>query len=406
VKFSIRRRSAGLLAAAALALCPAARAQGDVSWAQALEAAWQRSADSTAAAAQRQQALAQQAVGNAWWAAPPALELGHRSDRLQSDTGARETEIGLAVPLWLPGQRAAQRSAASAQADAARRGEAAARLALAGLLRDAVADVQLRRAEADAATAEAQALDALRIDVERRVAAGDLARADALAAQAEALAAQSRTAQAAEALQRAELHWRTLTGLSALPALPTGAAAPATTLDDHPLLAEAAARAEWARRKLEVAQQSRRSPPELVTRWRQDVGGRGDASANSLGIALRIPLGTDDRAQPLLAAANAELDVAQAQAHQLRQQLAAVAEAQRLALQSIERQAADEQRRAALLRQRATLIETSFKAGETPLPDMLRALAAATQAEAAARRLQVQRGQALARLQQALGLLP
>jgi len=59
-----------------------------------------------------------------------------------------------------------------------------------------------------------------------------------------------------------------------------------------------------------------------------------------------------------------------------------------------------------LLRERAALIEKSFKAGETPLPEMLRALTAATQAEASVARARAALGQAHARLQQAQGVMP
>jgi outer membrane protein TolC len=58
------------------------------------------------------------------------------------------------------------------------------------------------------------------------------------------------------------------------------------------------------------------------------------------------------------------------------------------------------------LRERADLIGRSFDVGETPLPDLLRALAAAAEADAALAHHSAALGLARARLQQALGLLP
>jgi hypothetical protein len=52
------------------------------------------------------------------------------------------------------------------------------------------------------------------------------------------------------------------------------------------------------------------------------------------------------------------------------------------------------------------LIDKSFRAGETALPEMLRALAAAASAESAYARQQIHHQLAIARLEQALGLLP
>jgi cobalt-zinc-cadmium efflux system outer membrane protein len=62
--------------------------------------------------------------------------------------------------------------------------------------------------------------------------------------------------------------------------------------------------------------------------------------------------------------------------------------------------------RAGLLRERAALLQRSFSAGETPLPDLLRARALAARADAAVARQQIALGRAHARLQQALGELP
>ena len=73
---------------------------------------------------------------------------------------------------------------------------------------------------------------------------------------------------------------------------------------------------------------------------------------------------------------------------------------------SAEAQLDAETARAGLLRERASLIDKSFRAGETPLPELLRALAAAAQADSAAARQTAALGLARARLQQALGLFP
>jgi len=385
----------------------AAHAQTSLTMAQALDAAWQRAVESAAAAGDLSRAEAERAAAAAWWAAPPALELRYRSDRPLTDNGVREAEVGVSLPLWLPGQRAAKGQAAAAEEAAARSSALAARLQLAGALREAAAEVHLRQAETLQFEADAQALDALSKDVARRVGAGDLARADALAARAELLAAQSALGQARGEQERATLRWRALTGLHAVPA-PAPAPPPAETRlpDDHPALLEAARRVEFARRKLDLASSSKRSPPELLTWVRQDVGGRGDPADYSVGIGIRLPFGTDDRNAPLLAAASSELALAEAQQRRLRDTLQAAVDAQRAAVATATRQRAHDAERAALLRERAALIDKSFKAGETPLPDLLRAMALASQAAASAGRQQIHLEAAQGRLQQAMGLLP
>ena len=121
---------------------------------------------------------------------------------------------------------------------------------------------------------------------------------------------------------------------------------------------------------------------------------------------MRIPLGTEGRNQPLQAAALSELDVAQTMKQRTEERLAADAVTAQAAVQTAEQQLETDRQRSALLRERAALIDQSFKAGETPLPELLRALAAAAQANTSLARQHVALGLARARLQQAFGILP
>jgi outer membrane protein TolC len=157
---------------------------------------------------------------------------------------------------------------------------------------------------------------------------------------------------------------------------------------------------------VELMRHSRRDPPELTVGVRQDKPGRAEASQGSLVVGLRLPFGTDDRSRPLEAAALAELDVAETHEQRLRERLNSDIAAARDAQRAAEAQLEAETARARLLRERATLIDKSFRAGETPLADQLRALAAAGQADGAVARQTASLGLARARLQQALGVLP
>lgn len=371
---------------------------------QALDAAWQRTARSAAAAGEARRAQAERPAATALWAAPPAVEVGIAGDRQRTAGTSRETEVGVSVPLWLPGQRDARIALVDAEIDAAEARARAARLALAGEVREAAAAVALSGAEVLAAQSQARELEALARDVDLRVAAGELARADALQAHAEHLAATTEVVRARQALQAAQGQWQALTGMRDTPALTHGAA-PSAASGAHPALHAAAREVAVAQARLDLAKASRREAPEFVVRARHEVS-RGEPDTRGLGVALRLPLGTDDRQQPLLAAALSDLDLAQATQRALGQQLDAEAATARQALASAQRQLDSESARAALLRERATLVEKSFKAGESALPEMLRALAAAAQADAAIARARAALSQSTARLAQALGVLP
>ena len=388
---------------------PASAVAAPVSLAAALDAAWQRAVAARESEGQRRRADAERSAAGSLWAAPPALELSHRNDRWQRNAGNRETEIGIAVPLWLPGQRAARVAAADAAAVQAGAAERAARLRLAGELREAAWSLSELSAETAQGDAQAAALAQVLADVERRVRAGDLARADALAAEAELLAARALQAEVHQRVQAARTRWKLLTGMTEMPDTGTAGAAGDSAAAPpllHPELEHARQITEQARKRLDLARHSRRDAPELTLGVRQDVPGRAEATQNSLVVGLRLPFGTDDRNRPLEAAAVSERDVAQTAEQRLSERLEAEQVSAHEAVRSAQAQADAESARARLLRERATLIDKSFRAGETPLPDLLRALAAAAQADSAIARQTAALGLARARLQQALGLLP
>jgi outer membrane protein TolC len=374
----------------------------------AVDAAWARAVAAAESAGQIRQAQAEQRTASALWAAPPSVELAYRTDRLQTDNGVRETELALAVPLWLPGQKAAKQQTADASLALSRLSEAEGRLLVAESVRELLWQIAELRAGHALSREQAATLKAISADVDKRVAAGDLARADALAAKGELLSAQAAQIQAETQLEAARRRWLALTGLQQIPDTGPRDMEPATprSLDEHPGLASAAQQTELSRRRLDLVARSRRSAPELVTRLRQDIGGYGQSSAYSVGVAVRIPFGTADRNAPMEAAALTELEVAQSTEQLRRAALAAGMDNAKAAAQSLQAQLEAERSKAALFKERAQLIRTAFNAGETSLPELLRATNAAAQADFSVARQEAALGLARARLQQAYGQLP
>lgn len=373
---------------------------------QAVDAAWQRSAEATQAQGQQRQARAEQAVASSWLAAPPALQLAQREGRGSAADGLRETEVGVALPLWRYGARATAGQAAQAELDWSAAAEQAARLHVAGQVREALGQLAAVEAEQRLAALQSQLLVRLADDVDRRVKAGDLAPADAMAARAEWLASQAQEAEAGQRLRVQQAQWQLLTGLALAAQAEASTPAAFDLSDSHPELQLATRAVERAQRKLAAAQAQRGDGPELGVSLRQERPGQGTPTQNSVDVALRLPFGTGTHAQPRIAAALAEVDMALTQQQRTRGRLAAELELARGQAQAAEVQGRLEAQRAALLRERAGHVDKSFKAGESPLPELLRALNAAAQAEAASERQQAYLRLAQARLQQAQGFLP
>lgn len=386
---------------------PAARAlSSSTSLAQAFEAAWARSPAAAESGGRQRQAQAQQALASAWLADNPAVELAQRTGRGPAAEGSRERELGLSLPLWRPGQRQRQAERAQADADWAAAGEQAARLQLAGQVREQAVRLHLSRLDAEHATRQREWLAQLSADVARRVKAGDLAPTDAMAAQAELLGAQALEQEAALTWARQRSDWAVLTGLHELPELETTALPEADTVPTHAEARLAEVAVQRAQAHLASTQAQSAAPLELGLGVRQERDGPGQPRQNSVGVSLRIPIGMNAHSRPRVADAMAELDLAVAHQQRVQQQLAADLAMARADLAARGRQAEAEATRAALLRQRAALLDQSFRAGESSLPDLLRALSGAAQAESAAARQHIALQQARARLLQALGQLP
>ena len=377
-----------------------------ITMAHALQAAWQRSVDLVESQGRQSRARAEQAVAQSWLAAPAAVSASQREGRSGSPAGARETELGLALPLWRPGQRAASGQASEAEASWAQSAELAARLRLAGALREAAGAAYLAQAEARQIERQTETLRNLAEDVERRVKAGDLAPADLLAARAELLASEAQARGSEQTVQAQEAAWRLLTGLTRLPQAAEAVRAQQALPDSHPELRLAEAAIELGQRRLALSQAQRGESPELSIGVRQERPGMGAAAQNSVVVGLRLPFGGEVHQRPRIAAALADQEIAQAQARHTRERLTAEFALATSQLQASEAQARLELDRAALLRERARLIDKSFRAGETSLPELLRALGAAALADTASARQQAAAQLAHARLQQALGLLP
>lgn len=376
----------------------------------AVEAAWLRAAAAAEAEGRVQVASAAERASRAWSADAPTLEVRNFSGDWGDAPGVRESEVGLASPVWLPGQRSAGRRAALAEVAAAHAGEDLARLQIAGEVREALWDLALRRAQHVGTTAEVGHLRALAADARRRVAAGEAAKIEALAIEAEQLAAESAAAEAEVEFETAARRWALLTGLPApsgtLDLEPAPAAAASVDVDVHPEVRAAAHAAERARAQLQFARRAPAAAPEVAVLFREDVGGQGEPTERSVGVGLSVPFGGPGRSAERRAIAAGELSVAERTALRTREAVADGVVAARTALAAAERRHAAEQTRRELLLERLAHLEKSYAAGETALAELLRERVTAAQAVASAESRRASLGLARARLHQASGTLP
>lgn len=378
--------------------------------------AWQRQPEAQAQPLRQQAAEATRLAAQRWTAEPPALQLQTRTDRPGSQQGQREIEVGLAAPLWLPGERARSAALGDAQWQQVQSQQRAAQWQLAAQVRQAWWDWQRARSDLALAQDRLHSARQLAADVQRRWQAGDLARTDGLQAQAVVAQAEAAQAEAQGALQAARA---ALSAWGALPGTAPGAPAPQdwraepladaavqAVPDNHPALAQAQAQAQVARHTAELAAVQRRANPELsvaATRGRDQAGER---YRQSVTLGLRIPLGDNALAQAKEAAAQADALEQETRLQRERERLAQDLHAAQARVAAAQAQSDAAARHAALVQETLGHVDKAFRLGEADWPTRLRAEQDAAQAQRQLARARIDAAAAVSALRQALGLLP
>ena len=378
------------------------------------EQAWQLQPEAQALALRRQAAQAQRSSADAWMPEPAALELETKTDRPGSRQGEREYTVGLALPLWLPGERARRAALGDAELQAVHSGSQAAQLQLAARVRDAWWLWQ--RACGDLALAQGQldSAQALEADVARRLAAGDMARSDHYQAQAGVAQAQAAWAQAQGACAAAHAALAVWGGAQDLPAGGDALALePAPALDqplsvppEHPALAEGERQADLARRQAELIAVQSRANPELTLSAASARGQAGESYQQSVTVGLRLPLGAGVRAQAREAAALAQALEADTRVQRERDRLAGEIRAAQAQAGAAAAQQQAMARNVELARATRGFIAKAFALGEADWPTRLRVEQDAQLAERQWLRARMDAAAAVSTLRQALGLLP
>lgn len=411
----MRKRRWGLSSALMLALAAALPAQaqpsgtGNASIQQGFEAAWARQPENRGSALRRDAVAAAERAAQRWAPESPALELTAKGDGMTTNTGAREYEARVAVPMWLPNERSRSLAAAGADASALDARLRAARWRLAADVRDAYWGYQ--RARVDRSLAEQRLANSrqLAADVARRVKAGDLARSDSHQAEAAVAAADSVLAESGAALAQAKQRWTALTGMAPsdgenLSSEPAPAVADVEA--SHPVLRDLTARVDVAKRQLDLAGTQTHANPEVmlgVTRERADFNER---YADVLSVAVRIPLGRHSRSDTKIATAGAEQVEAETQLLMEQERVRSEVQAARERVVALRAVVAAAERRSRLATESRGFFEKSFRLGETDLPTRLRIEQDATDAERQATRSRIDLAAAVSQLRQSLGLMP
>ena len=374
---------------------------------QAFAAAWERHPAARTALARHDAFAARRDAADSFLSGAPTATLSNRNDRLQRDAGQSEWEAGIALPLWLPGYQERTLALIEREQSAYAALVEQARWKLAGEVRESWWQAMLAGNERAVAEAHGDTARHLANDVERRVRAGELPRMDAHQARAAEAAAAAAIAEADGRAHRAERNFLALTGLPLLPAsdgmneqrrqVPT---------TPHPQRAALETAIATARARLDVAARNSRDLPEIMLGMRRERPVAEADWQSSTIVGVRIPLATDARNRPRVAAANAELVEAEALLSYERQRVDAERDAAGRELQRADEALALAETRRALASEMRREYARAFALGDIDLPQRLRVDADAFAAELAAARARLEAARAVSRYNQAIGVLP
>ena len=376
---------------------------------------WQRQPEAQAGALRREAAQAMRKGADAWIAEPAVLGLQTKTDRPGSSQGSREYEVGLALPLWLPGERVSKAALGDAELQAMENRRLAAQLELAANVRQFWWACQRAQSDLDLAHERLRNAQSLATDVMRRFKAGDMARADQFQAEATVAQAEASVAEALgayDAAQAALAGWVGVQGPSCGAGDPTGqepavaVARGAALLDQHPAIAHWRAQAEVARRAARLAAKQSRANPEITVAATRSRDQTGERYRQSFTVGLRVPLGGGDRAQAKEVAARAEALEAEIRAQVEHDRISADIDAATARAKAAASQRDAMARHAALAREIWVFVDKAFRLGQADWPTRLRVELDTAQAERQFARARIDAAAAVSALRQALGLLP
>ena len=336
----------------------------------------------------------------------PSLSVRYTGDAPGEDRGLKEFETLLSMQFKWPGQRSAQRRLALVAAKFAASDSTATLWRLAGATREILWEHRTASDEVNAAYDALTLAEAIAATVALRYTHGDLARSDILLAESERLARARDLTAARVTLREVERRYLALTGLTDVPSVIEELINKANAVDTHPLLLATRIQVARAREEVSVQYYAGRAAPSITVGPRWERGSAREAYSESLGVELSVPFGSQRYTALDVTRAERRVTEALVAQQQLQREL-------ELAIHEAEHElsAAEERREniaawQVLASERETIARLAFDAGDISLTDFLRVRLEAGMAKRAALLARNQIGQAIARYNQAAGVIP
>ncbi len=372
-----------------------------------VEAAFERNPDILLSGAIRQEGEAIRQQASSLLADDPSVVIRHESDEMTDDNGFRNWESSVHMPLWLPGQRKQRRDVAHTTEIEAASLAPFYKWRASGEIRELLWSIRIAEVEASLAQAAVDSAQALEADIDKRVAAGELAATDLILARKETLAHEIKHGTAAANLETLLGKYRVLTGLTAIPEDILENDAPDTAvIARHPALVAASVRADRARAERNQSRREKRANPVLAVGAKNERAENGMPYDTIMTLELSLPLGLKGQSAPAIASAERRLTEQQISYASVQRDLENTLDIAALEKQHTEQALELAHQQQQLSAEGLRLARRAFELGESGLFTLLRAHAEALAAERDFQIRQLEQGRAIARYNQALGVIP
>ena len=311
--------------------------------------------------------------GDALLSDAPEVGVLYMSDELGSQTGYREYEATLAMPVWRFGEKSASQQLSEDMLAQAASEHTAMKWQVASEVLDSVWSLREAGAAQGLALTQWESARTLEAHIKKRLDAGEVARADWILAQQETASREEKYRLAHLHFLQAETLWEGLTGLNALPSdLDSIERVEKSSLDDHPLYLNSEQMLSVARSQSKRERKSLQSSPVVTLYAKRDRGEEIDPWNESLGVQFTLPIGKAHVASDL---AQAEMAVTEAmvELNNLQRSLKYQHRKATVELNQIESALALARRVDELARARVDVSERAYQMGEMELFLLLQA---------------------------------
>ena len=345
--------------------------------------------------------LAEIELSQSWTPEPPKLEVSHTTDQVETNHGRREWEVGVGIPLWLPGQRDNSINAAVVEQRAFQGRQAFEKWKLAGELREAWWETRFSEAEVASATKKLRLLERLTADTAKKLKAGEVAPLEVNQSKLVELDARRELALANAVHDRAIQAFK-LISLGA--ELPDQAEELRQDNSEHPALANAALESGAVRAQLKKVSNSVFGTPELGLSYTSERDAFDEPYSGTVKVGVTIPWGTGTQNRAQMAAINASLSQAQINQEQTSR---AILMQQRIAANELQ-QAKDNADNAAiqmdLAQEKSAWVKKGYQKGQFDLAMYLKTLQEEWQSQSLLIRSRLEVARAISRSNQAAGV--